>query len=179
MQSADQQSNDIAIKGFDSTATLVREDIMACNTIIHVVDEVLISQEIADILQGGKISGEEGDEVDESDTGDEVDESDTGDTVESSRECGTVWANIREHPSLTSLKMAIKNANLVAALNDPATEVTFLAPTDDAFKVGVICYCILAKCWSYHSCTENSIYMPLTTLLPCAHGHSLLGAYSM
>lgn len=50
-----EKEDEISFQGFLQTAELVEEDIVACNSVIHIIDTVLISEEIAQGVDAMKI----------------------------------------------------------------------------------------------------------------------------
>ena len=159
------ESDAITIEGFAGRANLAEKDIVACDSVIHIVDRILISEEISNKMsamdkgRNGITQRREGEALDEppeatrsqiaddSNLPEEVlealvsaestgsAEQKDGSTVNTAPGCDTIWRAIELRPELSSLKEALGNANLFDVVTNADLTATFFAPDNGAFKV--------------------------------------------
>ncbi|CAD7697034.1 unnamed protein product [Ostreobium quekettii] len=123
----------VSIKASDGTvANFVETDIVACESIVHVIDAVLVSEEAttaaqADPAKPGTRKGPKSRKA-AAGTAPEGQAAGAGD-------CKTVLDVVKDHPDLTSLAGAVQSGGVVDVFSDAGLEATVFAPSSEAFEV--------------------------------------------
>lgn len=117
----------INIEAFENTANFLISDIVACQSIVHVMDAVMISESAAELIQNGGNSAENN----ESEGGAERGSASAPDTSV----CTTALESVQDIPALSALTDAIQRALLGTIFANPGFSATIFAPNNKAFQV--------------------------------------------
>lgn len=154
----------ITIEGFAGKANIVEEDIVACKSVIHIVDKVIISKQVLDGAMSeqqdsggfqqtaeGAVPVPEGRSSQIADASnlpsdilDALSDNENAEiTIQRGQsdalpECDTIWDVVMLHPELSVLKEAFEKANFFPVVGNPNMTVAFFAPTNGAFKVSLL-----------------------------------------